>query len=228
MGFRPFHFMMLFMKTSLKTRVSLYFLFVLAQTIFYEGIGALNTSFYGTQNFYEPATFLDQLMPFIPETVWTYSLYYLILGFGFILAYDRSVFDFFVRDLIVVSAIADLSFVLVPVMITTPTILPGQHDLLTEWLFGKLIPLDVRGNCFPSLHCAHSMVISLWLWRSDMFKGWVAKLFTLATILVIISTLTLKKHWFVDVLGAFVLVAVVSKTWSRQNVSHRRWFQRRY
>jgi membrane-associated phospholipid phosphatase len=196
------------MKTEQKNIIS-YLIVVLIQTLLYEASGFLNSAPFQKLRSFEPSFLTDQLIPYIPQTIWTYSLYYLVLLFGFLLAWDRELFPQFLKSFILLSVVADAFFVFFPVTISTPSIHGLQLDQATIALFNFIIPLDTRGNCFPSLHCAHSLLITYWFAKSAKISKWLVSIFSISTILVIISTLTLKKHWLVDVLGAFLLTSLV-------------------
>jgi membrane-associated phospholipid phosphatase len=67
---------------------------------------------------------------------------------------------------------------------------------------------DTPNNCFPSMHVALTSV-STWSLRG--YAPRYFKLFMLWTLAIILSTLTTKQHYFVDILGGLgVLVVVVA------------------
>jgi len=70
----------------------------------------------------------------------------------------------------------------------------------------------VQRDCFPSLHTALSGVALFyaWAWRPILpGRSWWLVVYVPLVLSIWASTLYLRQHWFVDVLGGWALVAVV-------------------
>ena len=65
--------------------------------------------------------------------------------------------------------------------------------------------VDAPGNVFPSLHVAHTTMLSILLMRDRPRLGRVA--FVMAQLLAI-STLTTKQHFIADVVSGYALAAL--------------------
>lgn len=79
---------------------------------------------------------------------------------------------------------------------------PGQLPALQNGLVSGPIHAFIAGqstgvDVWPSLHCAVTLYIQAWLWRAA--PAWGRALLP-ATLLVIVSTLYLQYHYFIDVL----------------------------
>lgn len=69
---------------------------------------------------------------------------------------------------------------------------------------------DTSTNVFPSIHCYNSMVANAAIWKNDTFgkkKGikWASLILSTS---VLLSTLFLKQHSFMDLLGAVVMFLI--------------------
>src|SRR6185436_12742076 len=84
-----------------------------------------------------------------------------------------------------------------------PLVLPpfrGLSEAFMHWVQ----TVDAPGNVFPSLHVAHTTMLSFLLIRDRPRVGRVA--FVMAQMLAI-STLTTKQHFIADVLSGYLLAA---------------------
>ena len=71
----------------------------------------------------------------------------------------------------------------------------------------QLHSIDTDTNVFPSLHAFNSIAVAIAVLKSKYFKDWgVMKISsTILALLIIFSTVFLKQHSIIDVIGAFVL-----------------------
>lgn len=195
-----------------------YFLYALVlafQGGIYNLTGLINTLPFQAQRDFHPSLPIDFLIPFVPETIWLYGLYYLILLSGFLLAKDSARFPHFLKNFVLLSLFADLMFVLLPVSMPLQS-LNADSESLTIKLFHLILAVDTRSNCFPSLHCAHSFLITYYFYQSDRFPSLLKLLLLVMTVSVVIATLTVKQHWFLDILGAFVLFILFQRVYEKK------------
>jgi membrane-associated phospholipid phosphatase len=174
------------------------------QALTYKLTGFINLFPFQSARSLELPLSVDHLVPFMPAFVWGYSLYYLLLMAGFLLTREKKNFDLFFKEFITITLFADLMFVLVPVIIPVVDLSTVQRTITTD-LFQFILSIDTRSNCFPSLHCAHSFLISYRLSKSQSIPPFFKYLFITMALIVACSTLFVKQHWFVDIIGAVML-----------------------
>jgi membrane-associated phospholipid phosphatase len=151
-----------------------------------------------------PMTWLDNAIPFIP---WTIPVYISYLVYTF-LVISRSRDDNEVREIFILTHIqlglAVFFFVFTPVSFPRDQFYytnPVTSTFNEFWLW-----FDAPANCFPSLHailCMTGVRYSLKKPYKWLYVSW--------GILIIISTLTCKQHYIVDIAAAAVLFPVSLK-----------------
>jgi membrane-associated phospholipid phosphatase len=177
-----------------------YFFSVLSVfAVFYFG-----ASFFGTPRatVLEP-TIIDQYTPFLDWTIWIYSAEYIMLPLAFLLIRRGDVAKALTFSLAIAISVSSLIFFWFPTVMMRP-ILHGSS--FNEWAMRLLHWVDPPTNCFPSLHVSMMILLAIYLYKES--KPWGVFSWILA-VLVSVSTLTTKQHYFVDVLGG-ILVAWVS------------------
>jgi membrane-associated phospholipid phosphatase len=147
-------------------------------------------------------TRLDDAIPFWPWTAWCYLPFYAgvfiiaIAGFK-----RRALFDRTARSVLLVMLVGAFCHVFIRAEYPRPVLLPPLHGI-NEAFMAWVQHVDAPGNVFPSLHVAHTTMLSLLLIRDRPVLGRVA-LF-MATCLAL-STLTTKQHFLADVLSGYAL-----------------------
>jgi membrane-associated phospholipid phosphatase len=147
-------------------------------------------------------TGLDDAIRFLPWTAWCYLPFYAgtfivaIAGFR-----RRALFDRTARSVVVVMIIGALCHLFIRAEYPRPVLVPPLHGP-SEAFMAWVQHVDAPGNVFPSLHVAHTTMLSLLLLRDRPRLGLVA-LF-MATCLAI-STLTTKQHFLADVVSGYLL-----------------------
>lgn len=145
---------------------------------------------------------VDKVMPFWPWTVWIYFLEYLM----FICAYFglRS-YELITRYFYAYMAILILScvvFVIYPVTFPRadyPVVGNSISDMALTFLRTYM---DSPANCLPSLHVSSCFISSFCFLKEDKRKAYF---YSFISVLVAISTMTTKQHYFVDVWTAMIL-----------------------
>jgi membrane-associated phospholipid phosphatase len=147
-------------------------------------------------------TALDRRIPLLPWTAWFYEPFYVsifiigVMGFRSRFLYDRT--------LICVCAnivLAALGHFFVRAEYPRP-ILPVPSPDLSVALLAWVYRIDPSGNVFPSLHVAHTFVITLLL---AMDRPRLGRVLLVMSILLAISTLTTKQHFIADVAAGLVM-----------------------
>jgi membrane-associated phospholipid phosphatase len=154
-------------------------------------------------------TAADRAVPFLEWTMWVYVSYFLFPFVPFVVCRD----DARVRR--VLYALALNSVLAGAVFLAWPTQLAVQQPSgggLTGFLWQALLMVDRPVNCVPSLHVANACVCALALQREGSTWHYGAPVWLA---LIMLSTLTTKQHFVIDVLAG-VLLAAFSFWWVGQ------------
>jgi membrane-associated phospholipid phosphatase len=145
---------------------------------------------------------VDDSIPFLEWTIWIYATYYPFLIVAVWLTRDDRRRSDAVYGMLLASAIGLAIFTLWPtaIMREDPS-LAGATGFLWRLLFS----VDTMVNALPSMHVAHTCLAAVALggrsrrWRV-IATGWAT--------LIVLSTLTTKQHYAIDVPGGFALAAL--------------------
>lgn len=147
---------------------------------------------------------VDHAIPFLPWTFAVYvSIYALPLGVG----WRASAEDFsrMILGTVPLMGLSWLSFLLLPAEYPRPAAATaGAWAGAYAWLHG----LDGPGNTFPSLHVGVTALAALRTRAWPDGRWWSAW-----AVAIILSTLTTKQHFVVDVVGG-VLLAAACDAWA--------------
>lgn len=153
---------------------------------------------------YVPLTFVDRAVPFVGEWLYIYALCLISVFWPMAVVRERYLFRRIALAYLFVQVVAWVCFVLVPVQtIHRPTGLTNNTFL--EWGLQLCYWLDLPYCCFPSLHVGMSVMAALACWKVDRVMGGVA---LVLAALIGASTLFVKQHYFVDVVGGFVSAGI--------------------
>jgi membrane-associated phospholipid phosphatase len=141
---------------------------------------------------------LDEAIPFLP---WTYAVYTsffaLLLGAAWLL--EAREYLRMLAAVLLANGVCYLGFMLFTAHYPRPpleSIPPGFWREQFRLMYGS----DQAGNTFPSIHVATTMLGAL---RLRHRRG--GALWMLWALLISLSTLTVKQHFIVDVLGGFAV-----------------------
>lgn len=160
---------------------------------------------------YNMVSSLDRALPFVPIFFSIYLLAYIQWIIGFVLiGRDAQVASrVFVGELIA-KGIALICFVYFPT--TVKELRPGMESLrgggfwceLAAWVYS----MDAVDNCFPSIHCLESWVCFRGALRLKKKPQWYPYLMLVVTLLVFASTVLVKQHVLIDILGGLAAVEI--------------------
>lgn len=145
---------------------------------------------------------VDAWIPFLPWTVWVYVSEYLFLILAIWFSPDDRRRSDCAYGLVLAAIIGLVIFTLLPTSVMRES---PDPDGVTGFLLRCLFALDTTGNALPSLHVANTCLAAIalaarrGLWRVAVV-AWAA--------LIMLSTLTTKQHYAVDVAGGLVLAAI--------------------
>jgi membrane-associated phospholipid phosphatase len=146
---------------------------------------------------------LDQMIPFVPSTVYLYESLLLLMPIAPWLMKSKAELDQYTKGLLAVSLAGFAFFFLFPTAIIRSREL--QH---TNFLYRILIQIDGESNVFPSLHSAFAVFHAACccaVFRSDprrnriwwFFRGWA--------LAIIAATLLTKQHVVLDAVAGAAL-----------------------
>ncbi|MGI2297757.1 phosphatase PAP2 family protein [Paenibacillus sp. GXUN7292] len=151
---------------------------------------------------------IDDRIPFliwfvIPYAIWMPLLY---ISFIYLGLKDRSLYW---RTIITYNAaviVCNIIFILFPTHMPRPEI--SGNDIFTT-LVQFIYSNDEPVNCFPSIHCLTSYLLLITMNRHKLLKTGLRITFSIVFISIIASTVFIKQHAWVDVIGGVVLAEAV-------------------
>ncbi|MCX7746363.1 MAG: phosphatase PAP2 family protein [Clostridia bacterium] len=170
--------------------------------IFY---GILNNADRGVSNL---VTRLDDSIPFIKVFVIPYMFWYpfMILTMVYFCVKDRKTY---VRSLISINISLIVCYVIFYFYQTTvprPELL--GNDFLTRFV-GLVYGSDKPYNCFPSIHVLTCYIMMIAVTKSTIRNLWIKLLVYSISAVIIISTLYIKQHVVLDVIGGIFVGDII-------------------
>lgn len=154
---------------------------------------------------FDLSLYIDNLIPFSAPFSILYSSYLILLWYGVSYAFfnfDLTRYKHFIIGLIIIQLTAYFFYVLLPGKIIRPTV-------VTEGFFFDLVRMiyiiDMPSGLTPSLHVSNSWFIALALWNGKYLRPTLI----VWAILIIVSTLLIKQHFFIDVVSGLTLSSLV-------------------
>ena len=153
----------------------------------------------------DPATRIDDWVPFVPAWMGLYGLLYAYLLLPAVLPIERRGFRAVARAYAVTAVVSFVVFLVAPVhKLDRPVDLDTSR--FWEWLLALTHWIDTPSNCLPSLHVSLSLLVSLILTSAAPASGLVV---VPCGLLIGISTLFVKQHWWADVWTGWLLALLV-------------------
>ena len=153
--------------------------------------------------------FIDEAIPFNSWFILFYYLWYLLI---FLVPYylylkDKNKFCKYIINYFFISLIANIVFLIYPSIVVRPEFeTTGILTFLTNFIYWIDTPAI---NCFPSLHCAISMLFILTICTSKKANLKFKIFIFISSILIMFSTLFTKQHVFVDLVSGDILAFIV-------------------
>ena len=165
-----------------------------------------------TPNLHIMHSFVDDMIPFCEYFIIPYAIWFVYIAVSCFFMYFKSTDEEYRR--FAWSLIIGMSTCMIICLIYPNGVDMRPASLEHDNIFTKIIQLlwttDTSTNVFPSIHVYNSLAIHIGLTHCKAFEGKKLKLVSLVTcILICMSTLFLKQHSFIDVLGACVLMTVI-------------------
>jgi len=146
-------------------------------------------------------SFFDQIIPFIPETVWIYVTEYFLFISVYLFTKDLDNTNKYLYSFMGLQTFSVLIFWIFPTTFPRHLYpLSENLDPLTYFLFTQLRALDNPSNCLPSLHIS-SCYLSAFVFLDEQKEKFI--FYFLWASLIGLSTLTTKQHYIIDVVAGF-------------------------
>ncbi|UVI32812.1 phosphatase PAP2 family protein [Paenibacillus spongiae] len=151
---------------------------------------------------------IDRAIPFVkyfalPYSIWIFYIYACLIYF--FIKDSR----FYYRSLLTYTLCALLCYGIYSVFQTTvarPTLTGDDvFTALTQFIYNR----DQPFNCFPSIHCFSSYMVMKALYTSGFRNKWNQIIIYGMSSLIIASTLFVKQHVILDVIGGILIVEIV-------------------
>ena len=148
---------------------------------------------------------LDQKIPFVIEFILVYSIWYPLVIFTLFLLYKYSPDKYKKTRKIVIASliIAYMCFFVYPTTIVRPEV--NSFNDLFSFMAYVSFKADNPVNCFPSCHCLLSFIMIYALYKEKAINKYLRVTLIVLFVMIIASTLLVKQHVIVDVVGAFIV-----------------------
>jgi len=149
---------------------------------------------------HHPATWIDLALP--ADARWMY-VYAVVLVSGFLPALTVAHRGLFRRVALAYAVAQAVAFAIFPLWPVVMDLRPEVEVVsFPTWGMALCYHLDPPSACFPSIHVTLAVLAALCAWKADRRVGAVA---TVVGLLIAVSTMLVKQHYLVDVLGGFAL-----------------------
>ncbi len=142
----------------------------------------------------------DDRIPLVPFFVVFYLGAFVQWGIGYLLLArgDRRTMFRFISAELIAKTVCTLFFIFLPTMIVRPADTGGG---VFGWILGVVYRLDSPINLFPSVHCVESWFDVRIALAEKGCPRWLKIAMPVMTALVFASTVLVKQHYIVDILG---------------------------
>ena len=179
--------------------------------IFYFTINRIN-SVRDWQYFY-PEINLDSSIPFVWWTIVPYAIYYVIFVSPVLLNQSESQLERslkFTQLTMLPTSFCFLIFVLIPVEVDLRDQVDA-NNFLAIISMNLLHGVDTAWNGMPSLHIVHSSLYAIFFIKNHKESKTAIRIMAVLYALIVISTLTTKQHYILDVLTGLLVSFVFWK-----------------
>ena len=160
-------------------------------------------------------TRLDRAIPLLPWTAWFYEPFYVAIFFIGVVGFrSRYVYDRTLVCVVFNIVVAGLGHAFVRAEYPRPVLPVPPPDLSTAFL-AFVYRIDPAGNVFPSLHVAHTFMISFLI---SLDRPRLGRILVWMSVALAISTLTTKQHFIADV-AAGLAMAFIARVWAQRQVA---------
>lgn len=148
-------------------------------------------------NVYSLGIFIDEATPFVPAFILIYITAFLLVAMPYFLIKEKEYLRKVTLIYVLVLFFSYLIFLIFPVKMLRPSVGGGFFAGIVSLVYS----IDKVNNCFPSLHVAMSFLAGIICFRYDRKYEW----FLIWAVLVIVSTLFVKQHYFLDLVAGLAV-----------------------
>lgn len=159
-------------------------------------------------SYHDIYTWIDAQIPYVPCFIWAYMYWFFFVSGVCLWLFFKSRGEFYrvCGALFSGMTICLLIFTFYPTSFAHRPILTGDLTLserMTAFIYGA----DQSVNVFPSIHVYNSIVCAAAVWKSDVLrhKKVLSLLAAASALLIILSTMLVRQHSILDVLGGAIL-----------------------
>jgi membrane-associated phospholipid phosphatase len=150
-----------------------------------------------------PFWWIDEVVPFVPMSVWIYISEYLFFPVVYFTCKDLVNLNKYFYSFLFLQTLSVLIFIIWPTAYPRDLFpLTHQMDSATYFVFNLLRTADTAANCCPSLHVS-SVYLSAFIFLDDQKRRF--PFFFVWGSLIAASTMTTKQHYMVDVIAGFLM-----------------------
>ncbi len=152
---------------------------------------------------------LDNKLPFINIFIIPYVIWYLMI---FIVPYmiykkDKKKFTQYFLCYLITIIISNVIYVIYPSVIIRPNI---ENTNILNFITNLVYSVDTPAlNCFPSIHCAVSMMFILYTSTTKNIDLKYKILIFIISVLIMLATLFVKQHVILDLISGNILALIV-------------------
>lgn len=182
-----------YMKKEFVTVIGLFFIYMVCYKF-------TNFIFIGEPHLI-PATAIDHFFGFNPHWIWIYLSSFLSVPLCYLLLFYKEKRRFLSCFIFLTLSSCSIYFIF-PTYVPRSSFIPPNFYQPYDFIFRSLHQADGITNCLPSLHVSTAFLCT---WLAFKHHPKVAKLLFVYSTLVAISTMTVKQHYFWDVLTGFLM-----------------------
>lgn len=174
---------------------------------------ALQSLVYFCSKFFEPYQIvlnnkIDDKIPFIPQFVHFYYIWYILLLLVplLLLKYNKQAFNNYILTFITFITFVFMCYVAFPTTLIRHTF---EVNSLSTFIVDLVYKTDTPVyNLFPSAHCAYAFLFITTMLDTKEINKKIKITIILISIGVILSTLFIKQHVIIDVIGALSIIPI--------------------
>lgn len=151
--------------------------------------------------------YFDNMIPFISYFVIFYITWYPLLFLIplLILKYDKKVFDRYVISVFIFAIFECIMFILLPTTMNREAV---NVTNISTFIVNVIYKFDTPTNLFPSAHCGFAILFIISIFDIKKLKKKYKILVLIMSLLIVLSTLFIKQHVFIDVLGSLIIIPI--------------------
>lgn len=154
---------------------------------------------------------IDKMIPFIPQMIIIYNMFYPAVFISFYNTYNSDKESYYkgIISGIIGFIIADIIFLIYSTEMIRPELSNYSMDPITYFIINTTYKLDTPTvNCCPSVHCLFCFQSIYTLIKCHDYKYKSRPILITLLLLIALSTVLVKQHYFIDIIGAFIVFVI--------------------